>query len=46
MNVTTGMIMYYGGMAGAVIGLALFLLLSKIFSRQRRNMKSKIIILG
>lgn len=39
---TVGMMMYYGGIVGMVIGGILLLVLSKVFAEQRQKMKSDI----
>lgn len=39
---TMGMMMHYGGAAGAVLGIILMLVLSKVFANQRRRMRNTI----
>ena len=39
---TMGMIMHYGGAVGAVLGIILELILSKVFAVQRRRMRNEI----
>lgn len=39
---TMGMMMRYGGAAGAVLGIVLMLVLTKVFADQRRRMRNEI----
>lgn len=36
---TTGFMMYYGGITGIAAGILILIIISKIFSRQRRKMR-------
>lgn len=39
---TTGMIMFYGGIVGVVVGICLALICMKIFPRQRKQLLEKL----
>ncbi len=39
---TIGMMMRYGGAAGAVLGIIVTMVLSKVFANQRRRLKKEI----
>lgn len=39
---TMGMLMHYGGAVGAVLGIIVMLVLSKVFANQRSKLKNEI----
>ncbi len=41
-EITTGMLMHYGGAAGAALGILIILILSRVFAVQRNRLRNDI----